>query len=75
MASTVRTVMLPTLLRRSRPGSLSDPYARFKNLIRKDTKMDDYSEDFWQNDVEDFVDPWEIEGEVIMAQWDEPDFW
>lgn len=32
--------------------------------------MDDYSEDFWQNDVEDFVDPWEIEGEVFLAQWD-----
>jgi len=37
--------------------------------------MDDYSEDFWQNDVEDFVDPWDIEGEVMAAQWDEPDFW
>jgi hypothetical protein len=32
--------------------------------------MDDYSEDFWQNDVEDFVDPWEIEGEVFLSQWD-----
>ena len=39
----------------------------------EDAYLDTYWED--RNEVMPYIDPWEIEGEVIMAQWDEPDFW
>ena len=38
---------------------------------------DAFLDSYWESQYEvgPFFDPWEAEGEVIMAQWDEPDFW
>ena len=30
----------------------------------------DYGNDFWQDDLEDHMSPWEAEGEVFLAQFD-----
>ena len=38
----------------------------------EDAYLDTYWED--RNEAMFFVDPWDIEGEVMAAQWDEPDF-
>jgi hypothetical protein len=76
LSSAVLMTTTTTTTERSRPR-LSDPYASLTTHIRKDTKMgEDIMCDLWfesQYEVPEF-DPWEAEAEVIMAQWDEPDF-
>ena len=36
----------------------------------EDITFADYSEDFWQSDLDDSADPWVGEGEVFLSQWD-----
>ena len=56
---------------------LSDPYDRFTTPTKKGWKMEDtFLDSYWESqyEVPEASIYWEAEAEVIMAQWDEPDF-
>ena len=60
--------------------SLSDPYAIFKKSIyeRWEIMEDAYLDSYWESqfDIQEQQQfYWEAEADVIMAQWDEPDFY
>ena len=56
---------------------MSDPRVIFKKSIyeRWEIMEDAYLDSYWEDqfDIQQFY--WEAEADVIMAQWDEPDFY